>query len=530
MNINDEQVQRIEAFLEQPAVANQALQTANHTSHPNRRIVALGAGMAMAVGLMAGNSHDSHTANAASAPIVTLAEAHNLGIHPDWPVGSDVSTTSSTSTTEAPSSTIDTDATTTSTTEVPTTPVSTEAPTTIKPEAPKFMEPGVIGERPCGPQVNPKEVALRLADNEIVIKPGETAHYLNSNPQLVDGFNTFWNGLGNTDWINFVQKNVNITNPVIVQGQEDAGIRALKSRMDAYALTADMNVINHNCDIATGNIFENDGPHGSYNHLKKGDQVWAIELSADQVKAMADAKIEIPEQMIVIKQVDKDGKETGAEEIVMERIACNNPLLELLPPAPVTPTTIKAETTTTTMPEESTTTTTTPATTTTLPSSTTTSTTIVIPTTSTSPETTTTSTIPESTTTSTTIPESTTTTTPESTTTSTTIPESTTTSTTIPESTTTTTIPEETTTTSTTIPTTTTTVPSTTTTSTLPNKIPGVPAGTVPSTTIEAPVLGTDIPTTSNVTTTTSAPNNQLQLRPQSIEALLTLIRRPRQP
>ncbi|CAN5419875.1 hypothetical protein BH10PAT3_BH10PAT3_2460 [soil metagenome] len=425
----------------------------NTNTHGNGRK----AGAVVVAGLIAAGSFsvmngESNNAEALS-PVVTLAEANAMGLHADTFTRS-TSSDSSTSSTEASTTTSEAS----TTTEAATTTTNGEAKTTSEAIL-TYIPAHVIGEKPCGPQVDAKEIEMRLADGQIVVKPSETADYLNNNPKMEQGFNDFYNALGNTEWIDFIKETLPVSpeNLSILTDHDDAGTRALKARMIALESTDDLNVQNHGCDSETGKIFANDGPNGSYNHLPEGTQFWGFTLSAEQVKDMKDEKIELPEQLITFTEAD------GSMDIVMERATCNNPLLELPPPPPTT--TVPESTTSTTIPESTTSTTTPETSTSTTTPDTTTSTTIEMPTTTTTQETTTSTTIPESTTTSTTIPESTT---------------STSTTTTAPEYTT-----------------------------TLPDKEPETPTGSssVP-TTIEMPDSGTDVPTTTIAETpTTTSPD-----------------------
>ncbi len=356
---------------------------------------------------------------------------------------------------------------------------TTEAPTSTA-EAAKleFVEPGVIGEKPCGPEVNPEEVKMRHAAGEIVIKPGETAAFLDKYPQVEDGLNDLWERASNGDtrWISFIADEKTVLNPEVIDGKADTGVRALKSRMEADLLIDDIDLQNHACDLETGRIFANPGVNGHNNHLKAGDQVWGIDLTKEEQQKMEELGIALPASLLTVPGA------AGALTIILERIACNNPLLELPPPPPaetttttIAPTTTILETTTTAAP-----TTTAPESTTSTSTSTTSTTSTTIPPTTTLPkgtvpptticvgdeynpnddcddeESTTTSststTVPRTTTTTSTVPKTTTTTT------STTMPPTTSTSTTVP-ATTTSTSTTTTSTTSTTSPPTTTTQP-----------------------------------------------------------------------
>lgn len=231
-------------------------------------------------------------------------------------------TTTTTSTTEAPTTTTSTSP-PTSTTEAPEV-IAPETTSTTQPEI-KYMEPNVVGERPCGPAVDKREVAERLAMGEVVVKPGETAEFLNQNPQVEDGLNVFyyWNSGGDTEWIKYIQKNVAVTNPEIFDGGKDSGVRTLKARTIGFTLDQDTEVQNHQCDPITGEITPHDGPQNRYNRLKAQEQVWAVLLTVDQMADMQSKGIKIPDNMILI-DVDENTR-----ALILERLACNNPLLEM---------------------------------------------------------------------------------------------------------------------------------------------------------------------------------------------------------
>ncbi len=289
-----------------------------------------------------------------------------------------------------------------------------------------FIEIGTIGEKPCGPQVDKAEVARRLENGEAIVKPDETADFLNKNPQVEKGLNARYDekSNGDTEWIDFLIDELDIKNDDILQGGEDAGVRGLKARSEAAVLAQDINVENNACDLETGKIFANPGPNNAYNHLQKGEPVWTINIPASVLKKMEKENITLPDSLVIA--MSKDGK---MAEIIFERIGCNNPLFDLEQP-PVEekpPVTTVVETT---VPEESTTTTTTPNTTTSSTTSTTTPGTTSSTTSTTMPTTT------SSSTTSTTTPSTTSSTTSTTSTTSTS-----TTSTTVPHTTTTTTTP-----------------------------------------------------------------------------------------
>ena len=370
----------------------------------------------------------------------------------------------------------------------------------------EYMPAGVIGEKPCGPKVDQDEVFKRMAAGDVVVKPSETAEFLNENPQVEAGLNNFYEELGDTEWIDLIIEELEPTNPDALEGGKDEGIRGLKAREEARQLSSDIDVQNHNCELETGEIFKNNGPNGSYNHLQKGDQVWSLVLPKDVLKKMQDQKIELPKELLTVNLAG------GAIEIIMERLVCNNPLLEIEeeePPVTTVETTVPETTVPETTVPETTETPTTSTTSTTTPASTT-STTTPASTTST------TSTTTPASTTSTTTPASTT----SSTTTSTTMPHQTTTTqpnTTTTQPNTTTTHPNTTTTqpnTTTTQPNTTTTHPNTTTSTIRPEVAVSVESSVVagPEATDDAPDNDNDedsnVTTSNDIVTTTTTPRN----------------------
>ena len=230
-----------------------------------------------------------------------------------------------TATTEVPTTIKDSPTTTTTEEPASTVEVTTTTIELVEPEL-AYMEPNVIGYKPCGPNVSADEVALRMLNGETIVKPGETAEFLNENPQVELGLNRFYelSSSGNTAWIDYIRKNVSITNDDVLDGGIDSGVRALKARTVAYALGNDMRLQNHQCDPKTGEITRHDGPNNRYNNLKENDQVWVIELTPEQLADMQASGASIPENIVII-DVDDETK-----AIVLERLACNNPLLELV--------------------------------------------------------------------------------------------------------------------------------------------------------------------------------------------------------
>ena len=291
-----------------------------------------------------------------------------------------------------------------------------------------YMPIGVVGEKPCGPQVDVAEAMRRMEAGEVIVKPDETADFLNKNPQVEQGLNARYDekSHGDTEWIDFLIDELDIKNDDILQGGEDAGVRGLKARSEAAVLAQDINVENNACDLETGKIFANPGPNNAYNHLQKGEQVWAINIPQDTLEKMEKNDVQLPKELIVVLL----GGGKGAE-IILERLSCNNPLFDLEQPPVEQPPVTTVETT---VPEDSTTTTTTPNTTTSSTTSTTTPGT-TSSTTSTTMPTTTSSSTTSTTTPSTTSSTTSTTSTTSTSTTSTTVPHTTTSTTTIPTTT-----------------------------------------------------------------------------------------------
>jgi hypothetical protein len=267
-----------------------------------------------------------------------------------------------------------------------------------------IQEVGVVGEAPCGPEIDTAEALRRFNSGESVVKPGETARYLNENPRMERGFNDFYERVSNNDtrWIDWIAANVHVENPEILEGHQDQGIRALKARETMAVLNQDINVQNHQCDPETGAIKE----VNNITRLQRGEQVWAINVSSDVLKEMAKQGVALPDGLIVLGDIEN----AAAVALVMERLACNNPLLErelekALATTTTSPTT--PETTTPTTTPSTTTSTTTPSTTSTSTTSTTTPSTTTSTTTPSTTSTSTTSTTTPSTTTSTTTPSTT---------------------------------------------------------------------------------------------------------------------------
>jgi hypothetical protein len=251
-------------------------------------------------------------------------------------------------------------------------------------------EIGVVGEAPCGPKIDDAEARRRLTAGETVSKPSEVASFFDAHPEIETGLNNFYENInGFKDVYDWIVKNVDVTTPEIVKGHEGSMIRELKARETGAILNQDVAVQNHQCEFETGRIY----PVNNITVLQEGEQVWTINLTADQVKEMQKAGVELPDGIIVL---DNLGDKNVDLALVLERIACNNPLLEREVPKHQETTTTTRPATTTSQP--STTTTSQPTTTTTRPTTTTTvvTTTTTQPTTTTTtrPTTTTTTTIP----------------------------------------------------------------------------------------------------------------------------------------
>ena len=212
-----------------------------------------------------------------------------------------------------------------------------------------IQEVGVVGEAPCGPEIDTAEALRRFNSGESVVKPGETARYLNENPRMERGFNDFYERVSNNDtrWIDWIAANVHVENPEILEGHQDQGIRALKARETMAVLNQDINVQNHQCDPETGAIKE----VNNITRLQRGEQVWAINVSSDVLKEMAKQGVALPDGLIVLGDIEN----AAAVALVMERLACNNPLLEreleeALATTTTSPTTPETTTPTTTPP------------------------------------------------------------------------------------------------------------------------------------------------------------------------------------
>jgi hypothetical protein len=324
---------------------------------------------------------------------------------------------------------------------------------TISSSRVKFETPGVIGNAPCGPKVDPAEVSRRFAAGEAVVKPSEVKAHFDKDPQVEKGLIDKWDEIGTTELFEFLVKHTKPVNPEILnENGQNSLVREIKAREVAGKITSHIDIQNHECIKETGEIIEVD----NITILKKGEQVWKFDISPQILKLMKEKGVKIPDRLIVLQSDSKD----VAISIVLERLACNNIIIErdgritvIESPKPVT-TTIEATTSTTQVAPTTTSSSTSSSTTSSSTSSSTTSSSTSSSTTSSSTSSSTTS----SSTTPTTRPPTTTTVAP--TTTSTTRP-STTSSSTTP-----TTRPPTTTTVAPT-----TTVPPTTTTTVGPKKV-----------------------------------------------------------
>lgn len=192
------------------------------------------------------------------------------------------------------------------------------------------LKPGVVGEGACGPKVDPEVIQARMTEGLPVVKPSETAAFFDKYPQMEEEFNDFYNENYGEDLLEYI-----FTKPVLnaevlgdVADEDSSVARRMTARMEALTLDSAVDVQNHYCDPETGEIFE----VSNINRLQEGEQVWAIPLTAGDIKALHEDEVTIPEQLVTLPVEDNQEYENTDDEVVMailvQRLACNNPLLD----------------------------------------------------------------------------------------------------------------------------------------------------------------------------------------------------------
>lgn len=192
------------------------------------------------------------------------------------------------------------------------------------------LKPGVVGEGACGPKVDPEVIQARMTEGLPVVKPSETAAFFDKYPQMEKEFNDFYNENYGEDLLEYI-----FTKPVLnaevlgdVADEDSSVARRMTARMEALTLDSTVDVQNHYCDPETGEIFE----VNNINRLQEGEQVWAIPLTAGDIKNLLEDGVTIPEELVTLVVEDDQEYENAEDEVVrailVQRLACNNPLLE----------------------------------------------------------------------------------------------------------------------------------------------------------------------------------------------------------
>lgn len=218
------------------------------------------------------------------------------------------------------------------------------------------IPPGVVGEGPCGPEIDEVVASERFAAGELVVKPTETDIFWDNRPELDTALSNFWKEVDtnpNDAFLNALIEELSVTQPEMLEdGEDNSVIEELKARMEFAVLTDELVIQNHWCD--EDSIFEVE----NINKLMPGEQVWGITLTEGFLNSLEEKDITIPSRMLVTNHP------SGASDtpfLVLERGPCNNAVTERdIPTTEETTTTTgdDEETTTTTEDDQETTTTT----------------------------------------------------------------------------------------------------------------------------------------------------------------------------
>ena len=205
--------------------------------------------------------------------------------------------------------------------------------------------PGVVGEAPCGPKVNPVDAKERFEAGEPVSKPSETSDFFVNDPAIEKAKSDQYVQNMGEKFIGFVEDNKSVTNAdLLIENGDNSVAREILARANGRVLESDVTGV-QNFQCKNGKIV----PVENINMLKKGDQVWTLDFTKEDLKQLKDLGISIPENYLTAKGESKDGIVLS---VIIERLACNNPLLKrqvekstTTKPSKVTVTTIKGTTT-----------------------------------------------------------------------------------------------------------------------------------------------------------------------------------------
>jgi hypothetical protein len=181
------------------------------------------------------------------------------------------------------------------------------------------QQPGVVGEKPCGPAINIEEATRRFEAGDQVVKPVETSSHFEAHPHVEEGHSEFMRGLYGEELIAWIIDNKEVKQPdLLVDGADNSIARELMARMSFRVLDHDVVIQNHQCNIETGEIFE----VNNLTRLKRGEQVWSLDFSPEEMEQMGKDGVEIPD-MVPVSEDDDPEVEVA---ILAERGPCVNPL------------------------------------------------------------------------------------------------------------------------------------------------------------------------------------------------------------
>ena len=184
------------------------------------------------------------------------------------------------------------------------------------------IPPGVVGEGPCGPEINEVVASQRFAAGELVVEPTETNIFWDNRPELDAALSNFWKEVDtnpNDAFLNALIEELSVTQPGMLEdGEENSVIEELKARMEFAVLEKELVIQNHWCDADS--IFEVE----NITKLMPGEQVWGITLTESFLNDLEEKDIVIPERMLVTEHP------SGVDSpfLVLERGPCNNPVTE----------------------------------------------------------------------------------------------------------------------------------------------------------------------------------------------------------
>ena len=203
------------------------------------------------------------------------------------------------------------------------------------------QQPGVVGESPCGPKIDIEEAAERFAAGESVVKPAETAAFLDANPKLEEAHSKWFTSHYGDTFIDWIKENKELQQPALDEsGENDSTARAVRGRTILWTLEEDIVIQNNYCDAKKGTIYK--VGHGT--RLKKGEQVWVMSFTGDELDQMEKDEVAFPEEAPVM-DVDNPDFEDVEKIMLVQRGPCDNPLEEFV----ITVTTNDDTTTTTTI-------------------------------------------------------------------------------------------------------------------------------------------------------------------------------------